>query len=458
MQRIIINIFFMLTAHTLFGQSLRLELPYHAGKEALLVAVHGIREDTISSVILDNKGNGVLVYPAYKKQAGLATVRVKGVAELAYQLVISPNESPVLHCESEYVHSLNATLKGSIENTALNRWFGALSLNKHKAELTQELVKCYKPSDALHGHLTKESQQIEANIKALKDTINSSALFSAKYIRFKTAQEEILAKVGTSKETGNKAKSYFLNEIDFEALYGSSLWFPTINACIEVYMKDGFYYEQFGKDVVANMQKIKDTQVLISLAEAAISVCTQFSWDTDQTAIVDYLIASNRIENPRGKLKKLMQMQAMRVGKKAPDLIITQHIGRVEDHNHQTTILKSEEFSETKTLVIFYQSGCGHCETTMNSLRDNYENITKKGVKIIAISADTDNVVFKNTANSYPWKDSYCDLEGLNGINFKNYAVLGTPTMILMDKTGNIAAKIASTEELLEHIKQDIKF
>jgi thioredoxin-related protein len=49
-------------------------------------------------------------------------------------------------------------------------------------------------------------------------------------------------------------------------------------------------------------------------------------------------------------------------------------------------------------------------------------------------------------------------LEGLNGINFKNYAVLGTPTMILIDKKGNIAAKIASVQELQEHIKQDIKF
>jgi thiol-disulfide isomerase/thioredoxin len=458
MRRIIIPIFFMLTAHTLFGQSLRLELPYHAGKEALLVAVQGIREDTISTVVLDNKGNGVLVYPAYKKLAGLATVRVKGVAELAYQLVISPNESPVLYCKGEYVHSLNATLEGSTENTALNRWFGALSLNKHKAELTQELVKCYKPSDALHGYLTKESQQIEANTKALKDTINGSALFSAKYIRFRIAQEEILAKVSASNQTAKTAKNYFLNEIDFEALYSSSLWFPTINACTEVYMKDGLYYQQFGNDVVANMKKIKDTQVLVSLAEAAISVCTQFSWDTDQTAIVDYLIASNRIENPRGSLQKLMQMQAMKVGKKAPDLILTQHIGRVEDHNHQTTILKSEDFSESKTLVIFYQSGCGHCETTMNSLRDNYEELTKKGVKIIAISADTDDLVFRNTANSYPWKDSYCDFDGTKGINFKNYAVLGTPTMVLVDKRGNIAAKLATTEELLQHIKQDIKF
>jgi thiol-disulfide isomerase/thioredoxin len=139
-------------------------------------------------------------------------------------------------------------------------------------------------------------------------------------------------------------------------------------------------------------------------------------------------------------------------------LILTQHIGRVEDHNHQKTILKSEEFSETKTLVIFYQSGCGHCETTMNSLRDNYADLAKKGVKIIAISADTDDLVFKNTANSYPWKDSYCDLDGTKGINFKNYAVLGTPTMILVDKKGNIAAKIATTDELLQHLNQDIKF
>ena len=108
--------------------------------------------------------------------------------------------------------------------------------------------------------------------------------------------------------------------------------------------------------------------------------------------------------------------------------------------------------------MIFYQSGCGHCEETMNELRKHYDELTKKGLRIIGISADTDDLVFRNTANSYPWKDNFCDLEGTKGINFKNYAVLGTPTLFLLDKKGFITAKIATIEDLLKQFNQDLKF
>jgi thioredoxin-related protein len=145
-------------------------------------------------------------------------------------------------------------------------------------------------------------------------------------------------------------------------------------------------------------------------------------------------------------------MKTTAIGKKAPDLILTEHIGNVQNHNHQTTLLKSNELSEGKSLLIFYQSGCGHCETTMNGLKNNYNELTKKGLRIVGISADTDEQVFRNTANSYPWKDSFSDLEGLKGVNFKNYAVLGTPTMFLLDKNGNIEAKLATVEDVLQTI------
>jgi hypothetical protein len=38
----------------------------------------------------------------------------------------------------------------------------------------------------------------------------------------------------------------------------------------------------------------------------------------------------------------------------------------------------------------------------------------------------------------------------MNGVNFKNYAVIGTPTMFLLDDKGIIVQKPATVEELLE--------
>jgi hypothetical protein len=38
----------------------------------------------------------------------------------------------------------------------------------------------------------------------------------------------------------------------------------------------------------------------------------------------------------------------------------------------------------------------------------------------------------------------------MNGINFKNYSVMGTPTMFLLDSKGIIVEKIATIEQLMK--------
>jgi hypothetical protein len=38
----------------------------------------------------------------------------------------------------------------------------------------------------------------------------------------------------------------------------------------------------------------------------------------------------------------------------------------------------------------------------------------------------------------------------MNGINFKNYAVLGTPTIYILDSKGIILSKLATINEVLE--------
>jgi hypothetical protein len=54
-----------------------------------------------------------------------------------------------------------------------------------------------------------------------------------------------------SNEPKTIAQNYF-TQTDFDALYGSSMWFAIINACIEAYVKEGTYYQTFGADVASN--------------------------------------------------------------------------------------------------------------------------------------------------------------------------------------------------------------
>jgi thioredoxin-related protein len=89
----------------------------------------------------------------------------------------------------------------------------------------------------------------------------------------------------------------------------------------------------------------------------------------------------------------------------------------------------------------------------MPQLVGSYPILEDKGVRLISISADTDYQVFENTALGHPWADKYCDERGMSGPNFKRYGVVGTPTMFLLDKQGQILLRTADLTEVLTKLK-----
>ena len=349
----------------------------------------------------------------------------------------------------EYVYAQNTKILNSPENECLNRWFDNAAQYKQQIGLNQELSKLYKTEEPFLKKLETEKQRVEKLLQRLADTINQSTLFAGKYMQFKLAQEEKLAKVWESNEAKTIAKNFF-TQIDFDALYGSSMWFGIINSCMEVYTKESLYFGNFGADVASNLKRIKNQQVYEDLIDATISVTEKFSWTKDQDAIVAFIIKDNRIKNPTGKLEKIIQSYQLAIAKKSPDLTLTNTVG----NNTTTTVLKTNALNSKYTLLLFYQSDCGHCETAIASLKTNYKDLVAKGIKIISIAGDLDPAAFTKTAASFPWAAKYRDLEGMNGVNFKNYAVIGTPTMYLIDSKGIIVSKMATITEVLEFVKK----
>jgi thiol-disulfide isomerase/thioredoxin len=426
------------------AQELTLKLSQHPNKQAVILAVHGVRKDTIGTILLDKIGKGSIAFKTKQPLAGLVNLTLKDKAQLSYDFVLSPTESPTLICDMEYVYTQNTKIINSPENDCLNRWFENVVQYKQKISFNQELSKLYQPENLFFKNLATEKQIVEKQLQKLTDSISQSSLFTAKYMQFKLAQEEKLAKVWESDERRSTAKNYF-TQIDFDALYGSSLWFAIINSCIEAYMKESQYHETFGADVVGNLKRIKNQQVYEELIDAATSITAKFAWDKDEEAIVDFMIKDKRIKNPKGKLLQLIQSYNVFIGKKGPDLVLT----NLAENKPTTTVLKTDRLNSKYSLLVFYQSDCGHCETAIAGLKSNYPGFVKKGVKIITLAADMDEQLYKTTAASFPWKDKFCDGQGMNGINFKNYSVMGTPTFFLLDSKGIIVQKPATIEELV---------
>jgi thiol-disulfide isomerase/thioredoxin len=138
----------------------------------------------------------------------------------------------------------------------------------------------------------------------------------------------------------------------------------------------------------------------------------------------------------------------------APDLVLTAHDKEGKQIQNPITI-SSKDFSKegyTKTVLVFYQSGCGPCEELMGQLPQYYDKLKSNGIRVISFAADENEQQFNSTATSFPWKDKYCDFKGIKGVNFKNYAVVGTPTIYILDKNGKIEAKLASMSEIVAFV------
>jgi peroxiredoxin len=443
--KLVLQLFVLLISLQLSAQELTLKLAQHPNKKAVIVAVHGVRKDTLGTIELDQNGKGTLAYNSKQPQTCLVNLTISDKAYLSYDFVLSPTENPTLICDMEYVYAQNTKILDSPENEALNRWFDNATQYKQRLGLNLELSKLYSPEEPFLKKLEAEKQTTQVQLQKLTDTINKSQLFAGKYMQFKLAQEEKLAKVWESNDQRTLAKNYF-TQIDFDALYGSSMWFSIINSCMEVYTKESLYFGAFGADVASNLKRIKNQQVYEDLIDAAISITEKFSWSKDQDAIVEFIVKDNRIKNPTGKLQKIIQLYALSNGKKAPDLQVTQIMGT----KSKTVILKTATLNSKYSLLLFYQSDCGHCETAIDELKNNYKAIVDKGIKIISIAGDTNQETYSKTASAFPWTDKYCDVQGMNGINFKNYAVLGTPTIYLIDNKGIILSKMATITEFLD--------
>lgn len=460
------NKFFLLVLFTVTypmfmadAQTIGLQLSAHPNKTVILLETNGIRNDTLQRIVLDAQGRGLVNLKGIKVQTGLITLIVKSATPPApdptFEWVYSPNENPSIVGNSTYIHKQNAQILNSVENQTLDRWYSERLVLKKKQGIGKELLQLYKPTETVYQTLQNEQEHIEKHLQQLSDSIQQSSLFAATYMQFVIDNEDKINAMYSS-DAGKKITQEYFRSLDFEKLYHTGLWFNTINGISELYGKHiPTFHKRFGVDIVHNLGRINRLEVYTALADAALSICEANAWTTDQTVITNFLVADNRLMNPTGKLAKIALMQATQIGKTAPDLYLTQtnviELGN-PNNSHQAIaeILPADQLNPTgNTLLVFYQTGCGPCNDLLKELTVQYDDLRKQGWRVISLAADQDAAVFKQTANTLPWPDKYCDYKGFAGSNFKNYAVLGTPTLYHINNEGKIVNKTAKLTDII---------
>jgi thiol-disulfide isomerase/thioredoxin len=427
------------------AQTIDLEFPYFAGQTYEFKIFQGEKQITLKADTL-RKGGKVRLsiseeYAGYKGMAQWYLTHSKTGGGL--DLILN-NENFSVTCLDSVPTNESIVYKGTIENIFGNTNYLQQQklFEKHDAMLAA--IRAYPKDNKLYEIFDKEYRSIKEQYGVYVKNLVASSLYAAKFRQI----VNLTMGIGTiitldEKEKANNINDFIVNELDFASLYTSNHWSGVINNWVELQTKEIKDDSQFVQNAKTILNRLPSNAIYTDFVTNLTRDLTKAGKDKVLADLFMDIKNSNRLLNFKGVLDIYQQD----LTGKAPDLIITTPLDKAGKSS--TTVIDMAGFHSKYTLVLFYKSGCGPCEETLAGLKANYKDLVAKGFRIIAISADTDATVFKNTSAEQPWADKYCDLDGTNGVNFKNYAVIGTPTMYILDVKGMIKTKVVTVQELL---------
>jgi thiol-disulfide isomerase/thioredoxin len=447
-------ILLLIGSYSLKAQTLEIEFPKFAGKTFDFIIFQGDKLVKIyeNDTIPKNGLVKIVIPKEYAPYTGMSRWLITNTAEGGGLDMAIPGYGFKVSCLSDIPDENNIKFIGFDAVNELNRINKEQQIIIDKFETMSKAAQLYGNNHPLFTTFSKEKEVQIAAYSQFHQELKKNTNYNARFLPIlNLLSGRSLELTDDYSLRAKHVNHYIVNELNYDHFYTSGHWSGIIQSWVQMHTQLYNDKDQFVKDFSVITTKITDPKKYTDWVGKVTYYLTQYTKDDFIEAIAPLVINSKKITSYEGATMQVY-LKAM-IGSQAPDLVITEHIGKYEDHNHKTAVIKSKDFAQKgfqKTLLIFYQSGCGPCEELMQQLPGQYEKLKSKGIRIISISADESEQVFKNASTSYPWADKFCDYEGKKGINFRNYAVLGTPTLFLIDQKGKIEKKLASFMELLE--------
>jgi len=267
-----------------------------------------------------------------------------------------------------------------------------------------------------------ENEFMVAHFSGLRAVRLSPTMYAPRLVALMNFENELQQGVNPI-----RGRAHLRRSLDMEALFTSGLWNHIISGAFNLYRNP----RDFGTDMVEVLRRTSNQTVFEALAEDLITICTQFGWEAAQDEIVEYLVSSQRIPYPSGRLFTAFLQHRVRPGTPAPALV-----------DGRGTI------APRKTLLMFHETGCPNCERQMQIAIRNYQTIRERGFDVISVSADFDEAIHKMVSAPFPWRRILNDFEGFGGVNFNNYGVVAIPTMYLIDENGIVVGRFARLQDI----------
>lgn len=434
------------------AQTISLEFPYFSGQTYEFKIFQGDKHITLRKDTIPKGGKVQLVLPTeYQAYRGMAQWYLTNSKTGGGLDLIINNEDFSVTCLDSVPTNDGILYAGSKETTFdKNNYKRQQDLfQKHDALLAA--VRAYSKTDSLYSVFDNEYKNIEKAYSTYSKNLAATPLYAARFRQIVNLSMGIGTLITEDEKTkAQNINDFIVTELDFAALYTSNHWGGVINNWVQLYtsvLKDDIKLLQ---DITTILHRLPSDKIYTDFVVNLTIEMSRIGKDYILDALTAQIKNSRRLLHYDG----VLNIYQHDLSGQAPSLSIVTYNDKKEVNNRVTAVLKTTELNSKFTLLIFYRSGCGPCEETMEGLVLHYKEMVAKGVRIITMAADTEAKIFKDASMLHPWTDKYCDFEGTNGINFKNYAVIGTPTMYVLDSKGIIVSKMATLTNVIAFMKK----
>ncbi|MCL1938826.1 MAG: thioredoxin family protein [Candidatus Azobacteroides sp.] len=396
----------LLLSSPVLSQTVHLDFPHFAGKDYVYFLIRADQNDTIQKGALDSEGQAVLTIPkSYADYKGQSLFRLAEGGGL--DIILNNEKEITIRCLDEHPNDENIDYAGSPENVFIRQSYQNRQSLLNKASVAQAVVEIYPPEDSLSIAFRKEIQRLETAYAALCVETNQSSLWAARLWNIYNFLRGFTCRLNPpEKEALQDLIDFAVNRMDMEALYTSGVWNASLQQWMDLELKSDSdaVLLQHTQTILSRTSRSCSKEIYKALLSKVIALYTQSG--------KEYLLTELEIDH------------LLEAGNQAPALVN-----------------KGVSSTPAQTVIVFHESSCSNCESELMQIIGNYSIIKKKGYDVISVSADKDSTVFETHAQKFPWKEKICDLEGFDGVNFKNYFVFGTPTILIIDKEGKIEGR-----------------
>ncbi|MDR0733565.1 MAG: thioredoxin family protein [Dysgonamonadaceae bacterium] len=405
------------------AQNIDIHFPRFAGKEYAFILNRGILKDTAQTGVMSLEGRATLAIPEnFKGYAGRGSWAVIGSGNVDF---IVNNEDFSIACEDSVPGKNNIFYAGSEENDRLNRYEREFLPIFQKTDSIYKAYHAAQNRDSLPLSFFREILPLQEAYAAFceKSVGDSSyAAFFIKILNYMRGFGDKMYLPSEQKELRADFTHYVIEKMDVARLFNSGIWMFVMSFTFDAFDDE----TGWGEAMIKMFQRTAQQSAFEGFAKDVILACEQYGWDKAEEMIVNYLETSGRIASTGGMVRRAIAQSKIKIGGKAPLLSKT----------------------PTNALIIFYESGCEHCVKQLAEIAKRYPDLTKKGTRVISISTDESREVFEYHSKDYPWADKWCDFKGFNGENIKNYGIVGTPTIYLIDENGIILDRQSRIQDI----------